>query len=310
MAYTIRNSDGTTLVLLADNTVDQSTTSLALVGKNVSAYGEYFNNNLIKLLTNSADTTANPPNSPAKGQLWYDISTKRLKVYDNGFKPISGAIVSPEPPAEMSTGDMWFDSTNNQLNVYRGSTLYLVGPAFPKSAGDNGWILPATLIKDTSSNSQQVTLLKSYGQFIGIISKSKFDMSVSDSAVYFNSPAPATVCSGLTIVGDIKNTGQITSNHLSLSVDIDKIAQGSVDVNFQNQKINLLLEKMFPSAANSDTSDVGVPFGSEARVICTYSLPTAGVQVRRFKIVNQPSVGISWQPYNVYLNGTSNVVSN
>ena len=50
MAYSILNSNGTTLTILVDGTVDKSSTSLDLVGKNVAHYGQYLNNNLIKLL--------------------------------------------------------------------------------------------------------------------------------------------------------------------------------------------------------------------------------------------------------------------
>ena len=58
MAYTILNTDGTTLLLLADGTVDQSATSLALVGRNVNSYGQYLNNDLVKILANSANTSS------------------------------------------------------------------------------------------------------------------------------------------------------------------------------------------------------------------------------------------------------------
>ena len=50
MAYTIKNSDGVTILTLGDTKVDQLTTSLALIGKNVDSYGQYYNNNLIGLL--------------------------------------------------------------------------------------------------------------------------------------------------------------------------------------------------------------------------------------------------------------------
>ena len=54
MAYTIKKSDGTILLTLGDTKVDQLTSSLALIGKNVDSYGQYYNNNLIGLLENFA----------------------------------------------------------------------------------------------------------------------------------------------------------------------------------------------------------------------------------------------------------------
>jgi hypothetical protein len=144
MAYTISNSDGTTLLLLADNTTDQVTTSLDLVGRNVNSYGQSINNNFIKLLENFASPASNTPRSPLVGQLWYNTTNRRLNVYDNGFKSVSGALVSSSQPSAISSGDFWWDSVNEQLQLFNGTQTYLVGPAFPKIVGENGWVLPIT----------------------------------------------------------------------------------------------------------------------------------------------------------------------
>ena len=82
MSYTISNPDGSTLVILGDRKIDQSTTSLTLVGKNYAGYGEYLNDNFVKLLASHASSSSNPPRSPMKGQLWYDTTAKRLKIVD------------------------------------------------------------------------------------------------------------------------------------------------------------------------------------------------------------------------------------
>ena len=68
MAYIIYNNDGTILTTLADGDVDSVSTSLDLVGKNVNNYGQYFNNNFTKLLTNFSN--AIPPSFERVGQLW------------------------------------------------------------------------------------------------------------------------------------------------------------------------------------------------------------------------------------------------
>ena len=52
MAYVLNKTDGSVLTELIDSTIDQTSTDLTLIGKNVSNYGEYFNENLIKLLEN------------------------------------------------------------------------------------------------------------------------------------------------------------------------------------------------------------------------------------------------------------------
>jgi len=52
MAYKINKTDGSLLVEIVDSTIDQTATDLTLIGKNVSGFGEYINENFVKLLEN------------------------------------------------------------------------------------------------------------------------------------------------------------------------------------------------------------------------------------------------------------------
>jgi hypothetical protein len=327
MAYTILNSDGTTLLLLTDNDVDQSTTSLSLVGKNVSGYGQYLNNNFISLLENFANSSNNPPRSPVTGQLWYDTTSGKLNIYDGGFKSVSGAIVSSLQPNILSSGDMWWDTTNNQLKISNLDRLYTVGPAFPQGIGSTGWVLPEeTLISSTSSVSQDVLFLENYGQLVGALSNDTFDLTVSDSLTYLKSSTTATLVRGLNVFGNIQHSGQINNNYLSASVDLTRLLElsggeqsGMSDpaaYNKQNISICNLLTTMFPVAASTSTNEVGVPLGSNARVIVNFpdaATPSGSntnrMQVRRFTVVNKSGVGVCWQPTEIYVNtSTANTV--
>jgi hypothetical protein len=320
MAYSILNSDGTSLTILVDGQVDKSSSSLDLVGKNVSNYGQYLNNNLIKLLENFASDSNNSPRSPLTGQLWYDTTIGKLQVYDNGgFRSVSGALVSSASPNLLASGDFWWDSSKNQLNIFNLEQAYLVGPAFPKSVGSAGWVMPSdTIVSSTSSDSQEVILLENYGKTVGALSNSAFSLTPADSKIYFDSDTTSTLVSGLTILGDIKATGQLTSNYLSAFVDITWLdVAGQTDVttftgyNVQNKKITDILTNMFPIAANTATNEVGVPLGADAKVMCKFSDPvqTPAYQFRRFKVVNRTGTGISWQPYEVYSNTGITAVS-
>lgn len=80
MPYSINKSNGDLLVTVEDGTADLNSTSLALVGRNYAGYGEYLNENFVKLLENFSRSTQ--PSSPITGQLWYDSANKILKVYD------------------------------------------------------------------------------------------------------------------------------------------------------------------------------------------------------------------------------------
>ena len=82
MPYTVDYSQSSkTAIIVNDGTIDTST-SLGLIGKNYTRFGETLNENLLHLLENFANTSA--PSNPSEGQLWYDTSNSLLKLYDNG----------------------------------------------------------------------------------------------------------------------------------------------------------------------------------------------------------------------------------
>ena len=122
MAYTINKTDGTVVATVVDGTLNTDTT-LQLIGKNYESYGEAFNENLVKLLENSSNTTA--PSNPIKGQLWYDSTNSVLKVYGGSSfdipNPSRGAVSAPT--TNLAKGVIWFDTGNNDLYVYNGSSF-------------------------------------------------------------------------------------------------------------------------------------------------------------------------------------------
>lgn len=323
MAYTIYNTNGTILTVLADGQIDKSTTSLTLIGKNYASYGQELNNNFIKLLANSANATGIPPRSPIVGQLWYDTTIGRLKVYDNGFKSIGTVQVSSSQPVGLQTGDLWFDTSSSQLKLYSVGTLYTVGPSFPSSAGNTGLVLPSSVVTDQDDNSKNILLLKSYGNTIGVFyydetgANDSFEMDLTDLANNFPNASTSTIVSGLTLIGDISYTGKLSNDYLSLNVDIDVItpspnnealafggAYGTATTALQNPIIADLLNKVFPPNATTATTATtvmsGVFLGTQARVLCQHSVKggvfNAGYQVRVFRTVGTQSTA-TWQPY-------------
>jgi len=139
MAYTINTTDGAIFATVADGTIN-TTSSLTLVGKNYAGYGEFLNENVLKLLESGANTTQ--PSAPLTGQLWFDKSAAVLKVYNGTlFKNLGSATASGSQPTSVVAGDLWFDSTNAQLKVYDGSAFILVGPSFTAGSGTTGAIV-------------------------------------------------------------------------------------------------------------------------------------------------------------------------
>ena len=78
MAYTIVKSDGTVLTTIADGTINTTSTTLGLPGRNYAGYGQTLDTNFVHQLENFADTT--PPANPIRGQLWFNTNNSTLYV--------------------------------------------------------------------------------------------------------------------------------------------------------------------------------------------------------------------------------------
>lgn len=171
MSYIINKTDGSVLTEVVDGTVDQTTTDITLVGKNSTSYGEFLNENFIKILENFANT--NQPNNPIAGQLWFDTSENRLKVYDgNGFKVSGGTIVSTTQPSTFAQGDIWIDSKRRQLYFHDGVGSILAGPGYTAQQGVSEFI--TTDAVDVNGNSHTVTEHWLSGQILGVWSLDVF----------------------------------------------------------------------------------------------------------------------------------------
>ena len=104
MAYTINRSDGTAIVTVSDGQIDQNATDITLIGKNFSGFGEYLNENFVKILENFANESQ--PGQPLTGQLWYDVTESRIKVYTGSeWKAVGTSALASSRPLDLSTGD-------------------------------------------------------------------------------------------------------------------------------------------------------------------------------------------------------------
>ena len=173
MSYKLNKTDGELLVELADGQIDTTTTDITLVGRNYKGFGESFNENFIKMVENFANTAA--PGNPLVGQLWYDTSDARLKLYDgNTFRTAGGPIVSNTRP-DMVAGDIWIDNENNKMYFFDGTDLVLVGPDYDAGQGQTGFEVASVI--DISARERVVLKIWMGGTLFGVMSKEEFRLS-------------------------------------------------------------------------------------------------------------------------------------
>lgn len=118
--------------------VNNTSTSLTVVGQGTMNYGRYIMENFLHLLENFCSDTA--PHAPTRGQLWYDTDEDTMKVLQsittagNGSKTynwstLGGVYVSNVEPTDTSL--LWYDVSavsplQHQLKVF--------------NAGQNSWV--------------------------------------------------------------------------------------------------------------------------------------------------------------------------
>jgi len=172
MAYTVNktNSSATPNSYTVQDSILNTQTDISFIGKGYAGYGEIVAENFLHLLENFSNTSA--PSKPIKGQLWFDESESRLKVYNgSSFNPLGGARYQSDTPASQTQGDLWIDSDSGQLYFYNGTSNILVGP--PSSTGTTQGFTYET-ITDTVPANQNIINLYSDGDRIAIISKNTF----------------------------------------------------------------------------------------------------------------------------------------
>ena len=202
MAYTINKTDGSIVATVNDGVLD-NTTSLSLIGRNYQSYGEPFNENLVKLLENSSSATA--PSNPIEGELWWDKTNDRLKVYTGvTFVNIGVESSASEPSSGLSTGMLWNDTTNDQLYMYDGSAFDLIGPIFSTADGKAGFLQDS--ITDNLAATQKVASIYNKGTRFAIATTSAFTAASTPSG--FGS---ATFPLGITLATGYKLNGTATN---------------------------------------------------------------------------------------------------
>ena len=113
-----------------------SDTDLKLPGKGAVVWGENLDENSYRLMENFAVEESSPGNSqdasttngnginnPLEGQNWWNITQKKLYVFDGSNWQKIGTSTGSVAPTPASEGDLWFDDIAQQLKVYNGGAF-------------------------------------------------------------------------------------------------------------------------------------------------------------------------------------------
>ena len=202
MAYIVNktNSSASPNQYTVQDSVLNTQTDLTFIGKGYDGYGEVIAENFLHLLENFSNTTA--PTKPVKGQLWYDESEGRLKVYGGtSFAPITSASYQSSTPSGQVAGDLWVDSDSGQLYFYNGTTNVLVGP---QSTSTSGFIFDT--IADATDTDRAITQFYNNNNRIAIMSEVSFTPKLAISGF-------ASITKGInlsTAIAGLKFTGTAT----------------------------------------------------------------------------------------------------
>ena len=303
MAYTVNktNSSASPNQYIVQDGVVNTQTDLSLIGKGYAGYGELIGENFLHLLENFAGPSA--PTKPIQGQLYYDSSGNRLKVYTGtAFVPAGGNVpYQSTQPTAIQQGDLWIDSDTGQLYYYDGSQSVLVGP--PSSTGAlNGFIFEN--VTDSLTNSQPVTKWYSDDTLIAIISDTEFtpQTTITGFPTVFKGITLTTSPSGIKLHGtstdadklggiaaasflrsDDNDTttgtiGILTDSGLTVGADNDlSITVDGTGINIQNNEQNT--DITFKVNDGGSPSTVMSIDGSESRVGIGTTSPSTKLDV-------------------------------
>lgn len=133
-AYTIVKSDGNVLCVIPEGQINTANSSLALPGKNYSAYGLPVDTDLVHLAENFADST--PPPAAIRGQIWFDTGNATMKYTPINYPPtvndwVSFAVISNSANVTfgnvVATGTISGNNLNASNNITAGGNITAVG---------------------------------------------------------------------------------------------------------------------------------------------------------------------------------------
>jgi hypothetical protein len=250
MAYIINRFSGQQLVVLEDGTIDTST-SIGLLGRNYTGYGETQNENFVFLLENFSNTE--PPSRPLSGQLWYDTSSESLNVYNGtAWASVGSAVVGLAEP-EGFDGGFWYKSDTNQLFVFDSGFWKLIGPEAVAGFDITKW--SGRDILDTSNVRHAILELIIDGVTLAVASSATFTINDSNPISGFSNLIPGiTLSSNKPLVGNVIGNAS-SASRLEPGRTINGVFfDGQTDVTLKSSTTHPLINGTYLLGSNFDGS--------------------------------------------------------
>ena len=250
MAYIINKFSGGQLVVLEDGTLDTST-SLGLLGRNYTGYGEVQNENFVFLLENFANE--DPPSRPITGQAWYNTSLGSLNVYNGtAWTPVGSATTSNTEP-EGFDGALWYKDTTDQLFIFDSGFWKLIGPEAVEGFGATR--IRARTILDNANIEHAVVEILVDGTTFVICADEPFTIDDSNLVTGFTSLQAGTNFSSNRpaigpLVGNASSASRLEPGRRINGVFFD----GQTDITIGSNTTNTLTRGTYLTGANFNGS--------------------------------------------------------
>lgn len=295
MPYVVNKFDGTQLIVLEDGTLDITTTSLGLIGRNYTGFGEILNENFVFLLENFSNDS--PPATPLKGQCWFNSDNGILNVYTGeNWSPIGSASVSTDQPDFPSLGQLWIKLPEEVLFFYNGLTWQFIGPE--TAAGFGVTRARSTTLLGTDAVTYPVILLTIDDTVLGIITAGGFTIDPSNTVSGFVDLVPGiNLLSGALVRSSLAGTAS-AAERLAVPRLINGVSfDGSTNINISSTTQNSLTAGSFITGETFN--------GSSAR---TWSVDASAVN-QIGKIVARDSQG-NFSAGTIFANFVGNLTGN